>query len=328
MLYIWDDFTIRKNGISRVKSYVYQTLKFRNIAYKVINTNNLETFFDLDFSLKNMHKLLLLEVEINKINFYQLEKFIKLKLDIYLLNYDNIILKNIIGMTDNISFNATFHLLKLNVAKIGCISPWITRETLDLVDSSETHVTNLQIGGDHLVNFSNQRTMRGRSGLKILHTSGLGVHKLTDNLLLTYLRLLELSTISKITVFRENFSKPNNSPLLQAILRHPKTSLVLSEVSDKKLVEIYDQHDVMIVDGNEGFGFSAFEALSRNLTVFINKEISQDLHEKLGIIPLNLHEIPSILENYTSDDLFKSTSRKDLLPKWQDFENNFISWIE
>ena len=328
MLYIWDDFAIRKNGISRVKLHVYQALKSRNIDYKVIDANNLKTFFELNFPSKNMHKLLLLEVAVNEINFYQLKKFIESKLDIYLINYDNFVLKNILGLTDNTSLHATFHLLKLNVSKIGCISPWITRETLDLVDSSVTQVTNLQIGGDHLINFSNQRNMHGRSGLKILHTSGLGVHKLTNNLMILYLRLLMLSTISKLTVFRENFSKTNDSPLLEAILRHPKTSLILSEVSDKKLSEIYDEHDFMIISGNEGFGFSGFEAKSRNLTVFIDKEISHNLHEKSGMIPLSLHEIPSILENYKIDDLFKSTSKTDLLPKWHDFQNNFISWIE
>ena len=233
MLYIWDDFAIRKNGISRVKSQVYQSLESRNL------------------SSKNMHKLLLLEVAVNKINFYLLEKFIKLKLKIYLINYDNFVLKNVLGLTNDTSFQATFHLLKLKVPKIGCISPWITQETLDLVDSSVTHIINLQIGCDHLMIFSDEKTKLERSGLKVLHNSGLGVHKLTNDLMHLYLRLLELPVISKLTIFREKFSRPNVSPLLDSILRHPKTSLILSEVSDNQLAKIYDNHDIMIIAGNE-----------------------------------------------------------------------------
>jgi hypothetical protein len=328
MLYIWDDFAIRKNGISRVKSQVYQSLKSRNIAYKIISPNNPDTFPDLNLPSKNMHKILLLEVAVNKINFYLLEKFIISKLDIYLINYDNFVLKNVLGLTNDTSFHATFHLLKLKVSKIGCISPWITQETLDLVDSSETHITNLQIGCDHLMIFSDEKTKLQRSGFKVLHNSGLGVHKLTTDLMIIYLQLLELPVISKLTIFREKISRPNVSPMLESILQHPKTHLILSEVSDNKLAKIYDNHDVMIIAGNEGFGFSGFEARSRNLSVFIDKKISHNLHEKSGMIPVNLHEVPSILSNLDSAELFKSTSKTKSLTKWEDFQNNFISWIE
>jgi hypothetical protein len=326
MLYIWDDFPIQRNGISRIKSNVYQSLESKDIAYKVINSNNLENF-DLNL-LNNIQKLLLLEVVPNKINFYQLEKCIKSELDIYLINYDNFVLKNILGLANKTNFYAAFHLLKLKASKIGCISPWITQETLDLFDSSVTHITNLQIGCDHLMIFPDRKPKFEKSGLKVLHTSGLGVHKLTSNLMVLYLRLLELPVISKLTIFQERFSPTNNSSLLKSILQHPKTSLISIEVSESKLAEIYDNHDIMIVAGNEGFGFSGFEARSKNLSVFIDKEISHNLHEKSGMVPVNLHEVPSILSNLDSPEFFKSTSKTISLTKWEDFQNNFISWIE